>query len=148
MSVMTHLKYLPGYLGFLASTGDGAFAISLWGGGGGGGASTGSLLLTNNPPTITSTPVTTGTQGVAYDYQVIASDVDVGDTLSYALITPPTGMTIDAGTGLISWTPSSVQLGDNAVTVEVTDNGNAPAPVGHPGLHGYRGRCKQSPRSQ
>ena len=44
---------------------------------------------------------------------------DVGDTLTYSLTTAPTGMTINATTGLIAWTPTNAQVGANAVTVRV-----------------------------
>ena len=76
--------------------------------------------VVNNSPTITSTPVTTGTEGVAYSYDVQADDPD-GDTLTYSLTTSPTGMTIDAATGLISWTPTNSQIGVHSVVVQVVD---------------------------
>jgi subtilisin family serine protease len=71
-------------------------------------------------PNITSTPVKNVTEGQPYRYQVTASDVD-GDSLVYALDTAPSGMTIDAASGLASWTPSHAQVGANAVAVRVTD---------------------------
>ena len=74
----------------------------------------------NHAPTITSTPITTATVDVLYTYNVEATDSD-GDTLIYSLTTNPSGMTIDSTTGVISWTPNSSQLWDNAVTVEVSD---------------------------
>jgi DNA-binding protein/thiol-disulfide isomerase/thioredoxin len=84
---------------------------------GGGGAPTPS---TNHAPTITSTPITTATVGEEYTYDVDATDPD-GDTLYYSLVVSPTGMTIDEDTGIITWTPTSVHIGDNPVIVEVTD---------------------------
>lgn len=74
----------------------------------------------NNPPVITSTPVTTGTEGELYTYDVEAEDAD-GDGLLFSLTTFPDGMTIDGSTGLIQWTPTSSQVGDNDVVVEVDD---------------------------
>ena len=74
----------------------------------------------NHPPTVTSVPQTSALIGAAYTYGVTATDLD-GDTLSYALTTAPVGMTIDARTGLLSWTPTSAQAGLNAVTIEVSD---------------------------
>ena len=59
----------------------------------------------NVAPQITSTPVTSATVGVAYSYDVNASDAN-GDTLSYSLTQAPAGMTINASTGLIAWTPT------------------------------------------
>ncbi|MCU7935406.1 MAG: VCBS repeat-containing protein, partial [Candidatus Thiodiazotropha sp. (ex Dulcina madagascariensis)] len=62
----------------------------------------------NAAPAITSTPVTTATEGVAYSYDVDATDAD-GDALSYSLVTAPAGMTIDGTSGLIAWTPTAAQ---------------------------------------
>jgi len=82
----------------------------------------------NHPPTITSTPNTTAFVGVAYIYDVDATDPDVGDILTYSLTgNIPEGMTVDPATGEINWTPTDNQIGDNNVTVEVFDNGS---PVG------------------
>jgi hypothetical protein len=77
----------------------------------------------NNPPSITSAPVTTATVGQAYSYDVNATDPDAGDTLTFSLDVAPAGMTIDAGTGVISWTPAAGQEGPNNVTVRATDSG-------------------------
>ena len=54
-----------------------------------------------------------------YVYQVVASDSD-GDALTYALLTAPPGMTIDAHTGLITWALPAP--GDHFVTVQVEDD--------------------------
>ncbi|WP_165228130.1 putative Ig domain-containing protein [Aquisphaera insulae] len=74
----------------------------------------------NSPPNVTSVPSTTAAEDRAYRYQVVAIDAD-GDPLSYALTTFPSGMTIDATTGLITWTPVASQLGAQAVAVRVED---------------------------
>ena len=75
---------------------------------------------TNQAPTITSTSITTATVAEAYAYNVNATDPD-GDTLTYSLTTKPTGMTINSANGVISWTPTSTQLGNHSVTVAVSD---------------------------
>jgi imidazole glycerol phosphate synthase subunit HisF len=74
----------------------------------------------NNPPIITSIPVTTGTEGVQYTYDVDAEDAD-GDTPTYSLSVSPEGMAIDPATGLIQWMPSGAQSGSHDVAVEVSD---------------------------
>ena len=74
---------------------------------------------TNESPTITSTPITVATVDVLYNYNVVATDPNEEDTLTYALTTSPTGMTINSATGVINWTPSTE--GDYDVTVEVSD---------------------------
>ena len=73
-------------------------------------------------PSITSAPVTSGTEGQLYSYDVEATDPDVGDTLTYSLEVSPAGMGIDATTGLIQWTPDASQIGGHQVTVRVEDN--------------------------
>jgi hypothetical protein len=65
-------------------------------------------------PLITSTPVTTATVGQLYSYDVNA----VGDpTPEYTLTVYPAGMTINATTGLIEWTPGLSDVGPNEVWV-------------------------------
>jgi|CXWL01.1.fsa_nt_gi RHS repeat-associated protein len=82
-------------------------------------------ILFNHPPVISSVTPVTATVGQLYSYPVVASDPDSGDTLTYSLSTAPTGMTIDAITGLVHWTPTLAQLGSQAVTVQVKDSFNA-----------------------
>ena len=79
---------------------------------------TGCFLL-NSSPVIESDPVTTAKEGVAYTYDVEATDPN-GDALTYSLTTSPTGMTINSNTGVISWTPTAA--GSFEVTVEVSDS--------------------------
>jgi len=101
----------------------------------------------NQPPIITSTAVTSATVGEAYIYDVEAADSE-GDTLTYTISViygpPPTGMTINPITGLISWIPTTT--GYYNVTVEVSDDGSPvksttqsftiivtePEPINHP----------------
>ncbi len=61
----------------------------------------------NRNPSITSTPVTTATEGQPYAYDVNATDPDAGDTLGYGLTQAPSGMTIDPASGVIAWTPAA-----------------------------------------
>jgi len=81
----------------------------------------------NDAPSFTSTPLTKATVDALYTYDVDAADPDAGDTLTYSLTIKPAGMTIDAATGLIQWTPASHQAGANDVAVKVADNGSVPA---------------------
>ncbi|WP_273149961.1 Ig-like domain-containing protein, partial [Methylophaga thiooxydans] len=72
---------------------------------------------TNDAPTITSDAVTTATEDEAYSYSATATDID-GDTLTWSLTQSPEGMTIDANSGAISWTPANGVTSAN-VTVQV-----------------------------
>lgn len=76
----------------------------------------------NDSPVITSTPKTKVVEGENYLYDMAAYDEETPGTLIFSLNTKPTGMTIDAGTGLISWTPDPTQVGINhSVQAAVTD---------------------------
>ncbi|MCE3001129.1 MAG: Ig domain-containing protein, partial [Xanthomonadaceae bacterium] len=77
-------------------------------------------LGSNTAPVITTSAPTTAAPGVAYAYDVDATDAD-NDSLTYALGSAPAAMTINAGSGLIAWTPAAAQVGANSVTVRVTD---------------------------
>ncbi len=72
------------------------------------------------PPAITSTPPTEAAVGTGYLYSVQPRDSE-GDPLSYRLLAAPTGMTIVATTGEISWTPQAGQVGQQDVVIEVSD---------------------------
>jgi Bacterial Ig domain/Putative Ig domain/Multicopper oxidase len=83
------------------------------------------VVAVNDAPVITSSAVPTATEDAPYTDTVTASDVDVGQTLSYSLVTAPAGMTINATSGVISWMPTNTQVGDNNVTVKATDSSGA-----------------------
>ena len=55
-----------------------------------------------------------------YLYAPRATDPD-GDPLSFRLATGPTGMTIDATTGVVQWTPTAAQTGQYPVRIVVDD---------------------------
>ena len=76
--------------------------------------------LFNNAPVIESDPTLTATEGALYTYEVEATDPE-GDTLTYSLTTSPTGMTINSSTGVINWTPTEEQIGENKVEIKVAD---------------------------
>ncbi|MEI6331349.1 MAG: putative Ig domain-containing protein [Pseudanabaena sp. ELA645] len=75
----------------------------------------------NSAPNILSTPITKAGQGQLYTYDVVATDVE-NDGIRYSLISAPTGMTIDADTGHIAWTPSLSTTGSYNVQVQATDS--------------------------
>ncbi|MCB0127544.1 MAG: putative Ig domain-containing protein, partial [Caldilineaceae bacterium] len=71
----------------------------------------------SNAPVLTSTPVTQGAVNQPYHYDVEATGAPAP---TYALTAAPPGMTIDAATGLIAWTPT--MIGNFAVTLEATNS--------------------------
>ncbi len=74
----------------------------------------------NVAPIIFSTPVLVGAVGADYAYDVNANDLD-GDTVTYSLTEAPSGMHIDAQSGLITWQPAAGQDGQHTVTVKAAD---------------------------
>lgn len=77
-------------------------------------------FLFNRTPVIESDPITTAKEGAIYTYDVEAVDTD-GDTLEFSLLVHLTGMTINTTTGVITWTPTEDQVGENEVVVKVSD---------------------------
>jgi hypothetical protein len=79
---------------------------------------------TNDAPTITSSAPTVAMQGQVYQYQVQATDIDVGDHFTYSMDQAPSGMTVSSS-GQISWTPTAGQTGAQSCIVRVTDQASA-----------------------
>jgi len=75
------------------------------------------LSAVNDAPTISAISNQELQEGVAWTFQVSASDVDQ-DTLTYSLLSSVVDMSINP-TGLISWTPDNA--GSETVIVEVRD---------------------------
>jgi hypothetical protein len=85
------------------------------------------VIEVNHPPVITSS---VGAQSLDPG-GVLLVDIDASDsdspaqTLVYSLDEAPTGAAINPATGLISWSPTTQQAGQNhPFTVRVTDNGD------------------------
>lgn len=74
----------------------------------------------NKAPAIDSTPLTSTKVEQVYTYDVDANDFE-NDALTYSLLTYPKGMTIDAVTGVIKWTPTKEQIEEHEVAVNVED---------------------------
>ena len=97
----------------------------------------------NASPIITSTPIVTGTLLQAYSYLVTATDAN-NDPLTYSLAVFPEGMTINASSGAIAWTPPGT--GTLNVTVQVSDGKGGTATqafiVTVPNPPNILGRCR------
>ncbi|MCV3217133.1 putative Ig domain-containing protein [Plectonema radiosum NIES-515] len=76
----------------------------------------------NNAPSITSTPKFVASVGSPYQYQVVATDPDTGDTLTYQILSKPSGVDIQINptTGLLTW--ASPAAGQYQIVVGAVDS--------------------------
>ena len=84
------------------------------------------IVVQNGQPEIISEPTYSAPIGELYSYDVEAVDPN-GDILTYSLEYGPAGMTIDSASGLISWTPTEAQVGQQQYRVIVEDGRGAGA---------------------
>lgn len=79
----------------------------------------------NHPPTLAPIPDQNVTAGATLTITNTAADPDSPpQTLTFSLSAgSPTNATINAATGVFTWTPTVSQVGTNLVTVVVSDNG-------------------------
>src|SRR5437899_5561231 len=97
----------------------GTVSVTVVNPGGGGGTSNAQTFTINNPPApvITSATAVSGTTGVAFTYQIVASNCPT----SYNATGLPSGLTVNTSTGLISGTPTTA--GTYSVTISATNSG-------------------------
>jgi hypothetical protein len=62
------------------------------------------------------------TRGTPLRFTATATDVDAGQTKTFALVNAPAGASIDASTGAFCWTPATT--GTYNFSIRVTDNGS------------------------
>jgi len=84
------------------------------------------VINVNDPPIIAAIDSQSTFQGQAFSYQVIAKDRDLlvpsaNEKLTYSLVNPYAGLTINHDSGLISFTSSNSDVGNHSVTVVVSD---------------------------
>ena len=84
------------------------------------------IIVQNGQPEIVSEPSYSAPIGELYSYDVEAIDPNE-DPLTYSLEYGPDGMTIDSATGLIRWTPTESQIGQQQYRVIVEDGRGAGA---------------------
>jgi RHS repeat-associated protein len=80
------------------------------------------VTVSDGPPEFQAIADRTIALGTRYQQLLVASDANVGDTLSFALPTAPTGAALSPSP-LIDWTPTAAQLGSNTFTATVADTG-------------------------
>ncbi len=77
------------------------------------------LSVADAAPVITSSPVTSGSVGTAYNYTVTATG---SPPPAFTLTTAPSGMSIDSKSGAIAWTPAVGQDGAQSVAVKASNS--------------------------
>lgn len=85
-----------------------------------------SVLESNSPPVLTVPSDRVVQELVPLSITLSATDSDIpANTVSFSLVDPPEGMSIDSASGKISWTPSEKQgPGSYLITAKATDNGS------------------------
>ena len=78
----------------------------------------------NVVPVITSVPATNATQDKAYSYTLLAADAE-GSALTYSGATVPSWLSFNAGSGVLSGTPTGANVGSHPVTLRVSDGESA-----------------------
>ncbi|MGY6553158.1 MAG: putative Ig domain-containing protein [Wenzhouxiangella sp.] len=82
--------------------------------------------LPNQPPYFTSSPVLAAVVGQTWTYAAEAVDPEF-EALQFSLAQAPAGMSVDAASGLLEWTPAPGAAGSAAVSLVVTDPHGAEA---------------------
>lgn len=88
------------------------------------GGTTGPTAQATAAPAIQSIPPTVAIVGKTLTYDVDAIDAD-STALIYSLTVAPAGMSIVPATGVITWTPQATQVGDQTVSITVSDGLNS-----------------------
>lgn len=81
------------------------------------------VAIPNGAPDLNAVPNQTVGEGTTLTVPLTAIDPDPGQTLTYSLVSGPTGSAVDPLTGAFTWTPDDGPASAN-ITVRVTDNGS------------------------
>ena len=81
----------------------------------------------NHRPVVAAIPNQTIDESNRLTLTVSAADADPDQTLTFSLVSPPNGASIDASNGVFTWTPSEAQGPDvYTIIVRATDNASIP----------------------
>ena len=81
-----------------------------------------SVSNVNDAPVLTAIGNKDTFEGFALSFTVLASDVDVGDALTYSSTNLPSGANFDINTQSFTWTPNEDQIGEHSdIEFRVTD---------------------------
>ncbi len=86
------------------------------------------ITVNDGAPQFVAVADRTITLGSRFQQVLQAIEGNINDTLTYALVTAPTGAALDPAP-LVDWTPTAAQVGVHAFTARVTDSGGRSASV-------------------
>lgn len=78
------------------------------------------IIVTNAAPVFDAIADKTASEGSTLTFAARAVDPD-GDAVTYSLVTPPAGATINAGSGIVRWVVGNDQQGARVLTIRATD---------------------------
>jgi cyclophilin family peptidyl-prolyl cis-trans isomerase len=78
------------------------------------------VIVDSTNPVFNFTPITTSSVGIAYNCQASVSG-DLSGTITYSLTSAPSGMTVNATTGLITWASPTALSSPTSVVLKATD---------------------------
>ena len=106
----------------------GSYSVTFTVSDGNGGSAFGAVMITvtnvNQAPVLDSIGSKTVTINYVLTFTLTATDAD-GDTLTYSATNLPSGASLNASTGVFSWSPVDSQIGSYAVTFNVSDTNRA-----------------------
>lgn len=85
-------------------------------------AASNAVTPSNSAPVISGTPATSLDQDTAYSFIPTASDVDVGDVLTFSITNKPSWASFNAATGALTGTPAGTDTGKTiGIVISVSD---------------------------
>ncbi|MEM9388902.1 MAG: putative Ig domain-containing protein, partial [Bacteroidota bacterium] len=83
---------------------------------------------TNDPPLFTSSPVVDATEDILYEYNIVTTDEDLGDTRNITGLSVPAWLSLvdnGNGTGRLAGVPDNDDVGNHPIVLRVTDAAGA-----------------------
>lgn len=76
----------------------------------------------NDEPEISGAPIASVNEGELYSFAPAATDVDVGNVLTFSILNKPTWASFDTATGILAGTPVNTDVGvAGGITISVSD---------------------------
>ena len=79
---------------------------------------------TNQPPVFDFIPPSETNEDIPFSFQLTANDPDMGDHLTYSIVSGPSWLSVDQN-GLLTGTPTNDDVGSTEISVQVLDDAGA-----------------------